>query len=281
MRPSWRRPSGRASTARLSCAPSAAAAVLALAALLAGCSGDAAPQARTGLGPGLPTVGACRVLTVADIAPSSNDTPTVPCSRPHTSVTIAVGGFPAAEVTNRNLSSGALGDEALQRCTAALKKTVGGDRTSQHTSLVGLAYYLPNQSELSKGARWYRCDLVIGGQDGLSLQNLPAKVDGLLSGTIPESVQACRTTADFTSGHAVPCDRRHVLRAIGIYPLPGGDHFPGQAKLRAASAAGCRRVIARWLHGRIDGGDAYQWPDRTGWDVLHDHTATCWTVTTS
>jgi hypothetical protein len=256
--------------------------VLSLAALLAsGCSGDAAPKPQTGLGPGLPKVGACRVLTAADIEPSSNETPTVPCSRPHTSVTIAVGGFPAAQVTNHNLSSGRLGNEALQRCTAALKKTVGGNRTSQHTSLVGLAYYLPNQAELSKGARWYRCDLVVGGQDSLPLQNLPAKVNGLLDSPVPESVQACRTTPDFTSGHTVPCDQHHVLRAIGTSPLSGGARFPGQAALRAASAAGCARVIARWLHGRVNGGDAYQWPDRTGWTVLHDHTATCWTVTTS
>jgi hypothetical protein len=248
---------------------------------LTGCSEDAAPTAAPGLGPGLPTVGACRVLTAADIQPSSNDTPTVPCSHPHTSVTIAVGGFPAAQITNKNLSSGALGNEALQRCTAALKRTVGGDTTTQHTSLIGLAYYLPNQSQLSKGARWYRCDLVIGGQDGLPLQDLPAKVDGLLDGAVPQSVQACRTTPEFTTGHAVPCSQHHVLRAIGTFALPGGNRFPGQAALRTASAAGCTHVIDRWLHGKVNGGDAYQWPDRTGWNVLHDHTATCWTVTTS
>ncbi len=248
--------------------------------MLTGCSGDAAPKPPTGLGPGLPAVGTCRVLTVADIAPSSNGTPTVPCTKPHTSVTIYVGGFPAAKVTSKNLSSGELGNEALQRCTAEWRSTVGGDVTSQHTSLLGIAYYLPSQAQLSKGARWYRCDLVAGGQDGLPLQNLPPKVDGLLDGTVPESVRACRTSPDFTSGHTVPCDQDHVLRAIGTTPLAGGD-YPGKAALRAASAKGCTRVITTWLHGRIDGGDAYQWPDRTGWDILGDHTATCWTVTTS
>ena len=189
-------------------------------------------------GPGSPVVGACRVLTAADIEPSSNNTPTVPCSSPHTSVTIAVESFPAAQITNKNLSSGALGNQALQRCTAAWKRTVGGNRTSQHTALLGLAYYLPNQVQLSKGARWFRCDLVLGGQDGLPLQNLPAKVDGLLDPPVPESVQACRTTPDFTTGHAVPCDQHHVLKAIGTAPLPGGTTFPGQAALACGERQG-------------------------------------------
>jgi len=274
MRPSWRRASGRVKTGRLVCAVSVAV-------FAAGCSGGDSPSAETGLGPGPPKVGACRVLTTADIAPSSNETRPVPCSRPHTSVTIAVGGFPAAEVTNRTLADGSLGDKALQRCTQAWKRTVGGSTTSQHTSLLGLAYYLPNQAELSNGARWYRCDLVVGGQDGLALQELPARVHGLLEGKVPDSIHACRTTPDFASGHAVPCDQRHVLRAIGTVALPGGDRYPGKAALRAASAKGCAKVIDRWLHGRVDSGDAYQWPDATGWNVLGDHTATCWTVTRS
>lgn len=274
MRPSRRRPSSQALAARL-CGVLSVGAVL-----LTACSGDAAPKPPTGPGPGLPVVGACRVLTAADIEPSSNNTPTVPCSSPHTSVTIAVESFPAAQITNKNLSSGALGNQALQRCTAAWKRTVGGNRTSQHTALLGLAYYLPNQVQLSKGARWFRCDLVLGGQDGLPLQNLPAKVDGLLDPPVPESVQACRTTPDFTTGHAVPCDQHHVLKAIGTAPLPGGTTFPGQAALRAASAKRCTQVITKWLHGRANGGDAYQWPDQIGWNVLHDHTATCWTVST-
>lgn len=261
-------------TARLSVAVSAVI-------VTAGCSGDAKPSPETGLGPGLPEVGACRVLTAADIAPSSNETPTVPCTKPHTSVTIAVGGFPAAQVTSRTLSDGTLGNKALQRCTKEWKKTVGGNTTSQHTSVLGLAYYLPNQAELSKGARWFRCDLVSGGQDGLALQDLPLRVDGLLDGAVPESLHACRTTSDFASGHAVPCDQRHVLRAVGTFALPGGDTYPGKAALRAASAKGCTKVIARWLHGRVNTGDAYQWPDALGWNVLGDHTATCWTVTKS
>jgi hypothetical protein len=220
------------------------------------------------------------VLTVDDISPPSNDTPTVPCSQPHTSLTIAVGIFTAAQMTNQHLSDGTLGNLALQRCTDRWRETVGGTVSTQHMSLLGLAYYLPNQQQLSKGARWYRCDVILGGTDGLGLQNLPNDVDGILDGGIPETVRACRTTPDFTSGHAVPCSRHHVLRAIGTTPLPDEEKFPGNAALRAASAKGCNRVISRWLKGRVDGGDAYQWPDRTGWNVLGDHTATCWTVTT-
>jgi Septum formation len=256
-------------------------AVVAVLAVTAGCTSSDAPAAETGLGPGVPSVGACRLLTTADITPSSNETPVVPCSKPHTSVTIAVGGFRPGQVTDRNLTDGTLGNLALQRCTAAWKRTVGGSTTAQHTSLLGVAYYLPDQTQLSNGARWYRCDVVLGGQDGLPLQDLPPRVDGLLDGSaVPDSVRACRTTPEFTSGHAVPCVRDHVLRAVGTFALSGGAAYPGKAALSAASAKGCTGVINRWLHGRENGGDAYQWPDQVGWTLLDDHTATCWTVTT-
>lgn len=275
MRPSWRRVRSRAVTARLT-------GILALALLAAtACSSQATPSKDSGFGVDTPVVGLCRVLVEADIEPASNETPTVACSKPHTAVTIAVGAFTVAAITNQSLTDGSLGKTALRACTSALDKTVGGDATAQHTSTVGLAYFLPNQSQLSGGAHWYRCDLVIGGTDGYPLQNLPAKVDGLLAGAVPDSLVACRTTTDFDKGRLVSCDEHHVLRAIGTAPLPGGAAYPGDDALKAASTTGCEPVIKAWLHGRVDGGDAYQWPDQTGWTVVGDHIATCWTVSTS
>lgn len=275
MRPSWRRVRSRAVTARLT-------GILAFSLLAAtACSSGDATTKDGAFGADTPEVGVCRVLLASDIAPSSNETPAVPCSKPHTAVTIAVGGFPSAAITNDSLTNGSLGKKALQACTTAMRKTVGGDTTALHTSTVSMAYFLPNQAQLTDGARWYRCDLVIGGTDGYPLQNLPAKVDGLLAGTVPESLQACRTAADFAKGELVSCDEQHVLRAIGTAPLAGGSAYPGEDVLKAASATGCAPVIKAWLHGRVDGGDAYQWPDQTGWTVVDDHTATCWTVSTS
>ena len=249
--------------------------------LAAGCSSGASSAEGIGLGPGAPVVGTCRVLTLADIAPATNQTPAVSCRSPHTAVTISVGGFRRSRVTNANLSDGTLGNDALKRCTASWRRTVGGDTASQQLSVVGLAYYLPTSAELSKGARWYRCDLVIGGQDRMRLQDLPAHVAGLLDGPLPDSLRACRTAPDFQTGHQVACSSPHVLRAVGITALPNRASYPGQAALKAASAKGCLPVVRRWLKGKDNGGIAYQWPDATSWRLLGDRTATCWTVTTS
>ncbi|MDX6297910.1 MAG: hypothetical protein QOI51_1767 [Nocardioidaceae bacterium] len=263
-------------------APSVAtlAGLLAIGFLAAGCSSGASSAAEIGLGPDRPVVGACRVLTLADIAPATNQTPPVSCRSPHTAVTISVGGFLRSRVTNANLSDGTLGNDALKRCTASWRRTVGGDTATQDLSVVGLAYYLPTSAELSKGARWYRCDLVIGGQDGMRLRDLPAHVAGLLDGPLPDSLRACRTAPDFQSGHQVACSRPHVLRAVGTTSLPDRTSYPGKAALKAASAKGCLPVVRRWLKGKDDGGIAYQWPDANGWRLLGDRTATCWTVTT-
>jgi hypothetical protein len=259
----------------------ASALALALAFLVASCSSPSRGEPPGGrFGPDTPKVGACRVLAVADIAPTSNSTPTVPCSSPHTAVTISVGGFPESQVTNPRLRSGALGNKALQRCTAAWRRTVGGTVESRHTTVLGLAYYLPNPGQLSHGARWYRCDLVMGGSDGMSLQDLPRKVDGLLDPPVSDTVVACRTAPDFHNGREVPCSHPHVLRAIGIAQLPDRPSYPSGDVLRNASTKGCTAVVRQWLHGRVGSGAAFQWPDQVSWDVLHDHIATCWAVTT-
>ncbi len=226
-------------------------------------------------------VGACRVLTAADIRPATNSTPTVDCGSAHTSVTISVGSFPSYLITSRNLRSGALGKRALLHCTEAWRQTVGGNAASQHTTVAGLAYYLPTPDELDRGARWFRCDLVVGGRDGMPLQDLPSRVSGLLAGAVPNSLRACRTAPDFTLGRQVSCARPHVLRAVGVAPLPSQRTYPAKPVSRKASAAGCLPVVQRWLHGAVDAGIAYQWPDETGWTLLDDRSATCWAVTTS
>ena len=79
----------------LRCAP-AVVAVLALAVVLAGCKEDLAP----GVDPAqvdaveAPELGACRVLTLDDIAQPSNATKVVDCTDAHTAMTYAVGSLP-------------------------------------------------------------------------------------------------------------------------------------------------------------------------------------------
>ncbi len=262
-------------------AASRAGGLLALVMLSASCSSDASSSAAADLGPDTPVVGACRVLTAADVSAATNATPTVGCRSAHTSVTIGVGAFPSWRITSTNLTSGALGDLALQRCTTMWQRTVGGDAAAQHTTVVGLAFFLPDSEQLGRGARWFRCDLVIGGRDGMALADLPADVQGLLAGPLPDSLRACRTAPDFTRGRQVSCTRPHVLRAIGVAPLPDRSTYPGAQTLQRQSSEGCLPVSKRWLHGRIGAGTAVQWPDRTGWTLLHDRSAICWAVTVS
>ena len=72
-----------------------------------------------------------------------------------------------------------------------------------------------------------------------------------------------------------------MLRAIGIAPLPDQTDLPRRlSALRTASAKGCGQVARQWLHGRVDGGTAFQWPDDVSWRLLGDRSATCWAVDT-
>jgi hypothetical protein len=252
---------------------------LALVALSTACSSSNGTEAGR-YGPGTPTLGSCHRLTPAIIAGPVDASAPVPCSDPHTSVTIQVGHFAPSDITAANARSGNLGSRALAGCTAAWQHTVGGDASAQHTTVLSLAYFLPTSEQLSDDARWYRCDLILGGQSGEPLQNLPSHVEGLLSGTVPDSLRACRTSPNLSAGHEVPCTASHVLRAIGIAPLTGSG-YPSATELRSQSEAGCTRTVRSWLHGRVGGGVAFEWPSQSSWQLLNDHDATCWTVTTS
>lgn len=273
----------RRSLARTLAVAGAVAAVGCLVAFgLTGCSSSDGSEPSGSFGPGQPKSGECYRLTSGSLLMASSAAKPVSCSSPHTSLTIAVGGLPGNDVTQTNVADGKLGAIALARCAADWQHFAGGNAVAWHTTVVGYASFLPTGQQLSDGAHWYRCDLVIGGSGAMPLQQLPHTVRGLLSGTVPDSLRACRTSPGFDAGHEVPCTSQHVLRAVGVAPLNGtGVGYPGDTSLRAQSAKGCAPVVRSWLHGRIGGGVAYQWPDKQSWNLLGDHDATCWTVTTS
>jgi Septum formation len=237
------------------------------------------PTGPPGLGAGAPRVGQCRVLETFELQASSNPRPTVPCSQPHTSITIKVGAFPLREVTPANLRSGVLGDEAQQGCAAVFPTVVGGDLRTQRTSILRTAVFLPTAEQIGGSARWYRCDLIAGGDHGLPLQRLPAQANGILDGAVPLSLQACWTATKLSTGREIPCSQQHVMRAVGIAPLPDSP-YPGPRVLRTTSAKSCKRVVMTWLHGRFFSGYSYEWPGPVSWRRLHVRSAVCWAVTT-
>ena len=164
----------------LRCAPAVVAA-LALTVVLAGCKEDLAP----GVDPAqvdaveAPELGACRVLTLDDIAQPSNATKVVDCTDAHTAMTYAVGSLPE-ELEDAAYDADELGAFAFERCTTEVRQArsapTRASRCERSSRGRGSG---PRRTAWDEGARWYRCDIVGGGDQTKELVDLPANVKGL------------------------------------------------------------------------------------------------------
>ena len=114
----------------------------------------------------VPELGACRVLTPADVAQASNATRTVDCADKHTAQTYAVGPLPD-QFEEADYDDGAIGAWAYDACSKKFMGFLGADESLVMRSLVSWAWFRPSEKAWNEGARWYRCDVVGGGdQEG-------------------------------------------------------------------------------------------------------------------
>ena len=119
-----------------------------------------------------PELGACRVLTPEDVELPSNATKTVDCDEPHTAETFA-------SATCRRSSHDAdydaeeLGAFAYQTCSARFQAFLGADESLVMRTVVSWAWFRPSEKAWDEGARWYRCDVVGGGEQSKWYVDLP------------------------------------------------------------------------------------------------------------
>ena len=127
-----------------------------------------------------PQLGACRVLTPADVAKPSNATRTVDCAHDHTAETYAVGDLPE-ELQDAAYDAEELGAFAYDTCSRKFQKFLGADESTVMRTIVSWAWFRPSEKAWGKGARWYRCDIVGGGEESEAYVELPETAAGLLS----------------------------------------------------------------------------------------------------
>ena len=114
------------------------------------------------------------------------------------------------------------------------------------------------------GARWLRCDLILG--DGSDLRALPGT---LAIGTYPfkRSVSRCLAGRDF---HLTVCTEPHTHRATGAIRIPRYA-FPSKKERRIDGIDRCRpRTSSRTYR--------YGWPSKVAWEA-GDHALVCYTRT--
>ena len=249
--------------------------VLALSAalLLSGC-GDDVPASQTEA----PRLGACRVLTPALVEEPSNDTRPVPCTQRHTAETYAVGDLPET-FEHAKYDDRELGAWAYETCTDRFKQFLGADESLMMRTVVAWAWFRPTEAAWKDGARWYRCDVVGGGEQSKEFVDLPTTAKGLLLGRPKDSWMVCASGATVSGSVKIPCDQPHDWRAVTTIALDTlGKKYPGDRLVEVTTRDFCSKSVGAWLNYPIDYDFGYTWFHEAEWDA-GNRRSVCWAKT--
>jgi hypothetical protein len=253
---------------------------LLLTGVLLGCGGPATP----GDDPDqvdsteVPELGACRRLTLPDVAQPSDATATVPCSEEHTAQTYAVGELPD-ELDTAAYDAPEVAAFAFDTCSTQLEKFLGGDVSLVMRSIVTWAWFRPSPEAWADGARWYRCDAVGGGEQSATLVSLPETARGLLQGRPDDRWMACVEGASVDAGPKVACSEPHDWRAVTTIKLgEPADPYPGDRVVEIRTRDFCSDSVGAWLNYPVDFDYGYTWFRQAEWDA-GNRRSICWART--
>ena len=225
-----------------------------------------------------PEVGACRLLTPADVAEASNATETVDCAEEHTAQTFAVGPLPD-DLEDADRDDERLGGFAYRTCSKAFMKFLGADESVVMRTVVSWAWFRPSEQAWEDGARWYRCDLVGGGEQSDRYLPLPADAAGMLSGVPDDAWMACVQGESVTGAPRVPCSEPHDWRAVTTIKVGDPrDPYPGDRLVEVKTRDYCSSSVGAWLDYPATYDFAYTWFHEAEWEA-GNRRSVCWART--
>lgn len=195
-----------------------------------------------------PANGACRALSIEDVSAPTNAGEVVDCASPHTAQTYAVGDVPD-EVGDAGWSSAEMGAFAYATCTKGLQEYLGADESTAMRTVLSWAWFRPSEKAWEEGARWYRCDVVGGGEQSRELVNLPPSAKGLLMGRPEDKWLACVKGATVSGSQKIPCSEPHDWRAVTTIKLgEAADPYPGDRLSEVRTNDFCKRSVQAYLN---------------------------------
>ncbi len=252
--------------------------------VLAGCSADSRGAANVDPqqvdATSVPELGACRMLTPDDVAEPSNATKTVPCTEPHTAETFAIGPLPG-EFDDAAYDDREIGAWAYHRCSDQFRRFLGADDSLVMRTVLSWAWFRPSEKAWEDGARWYRCDVVGGGEHSETYVELPKTARGLLQ-TKPEDRDQWMVCADGPSvqrSPRVPCSEPHTWRAVTTIKVgEPDDAYPGDRLVEVTSRDYCSESVGAWLGYPPEYDFGYTWFGEPEWKA-GNRRSVCWAKT--
>jgi hypothetical protein len=264
---------------RLTRALRAAAVPLVALFLLSGCQPD---DQGTNIDPAqvdaleAPDTGVCRRLTPADTAMPSNATTTVDCGSAHNAETYDTGSLPTSFDT-ASYGSQASGRYAYRTCSLGFEKLLGADESLAMRSLLSWVWFRPSREAWTKGARWYRCDVIGGGAQTSTYVDLPATTRGLLA-TPSDQWMAC-VKGPTVDGTKIACDQPHTWRAVTTIKLgQASDPYPGDRVVKSRTKDFCSGSVGAWLNYPLDYDYGFTWFQSEEWSA-GNRRSICWART--
>ena len=230
--------------------------------------------------PPAPTLGACFRLSYDEaLAPTSADTP-VPCTKPHTSQTFAVGELDlVADGHLLAVDSQAVRKQVAKRCPGRLAPYLGATEDQLRLSLLRPVWFTPTIEESDAGAGWYRCDVIaVTGDKTL------AKFDRDLAKALAKPAgraefAMCGTAQPGSKAFShVLCREDHTWKAISVLDLTDRSkdgRYPGERTVQAAGQDPCAEAARAIASDALDYEWGYEWPTKDQWEAGQTY-GRCW-----
>jgi hypothetical protein len=227
-----------------------------------------------------PELGACRVLTPEDVDKRSNATKTVECAQRHNAETYAVGELPA-ELHDVGYESEQLGAFAYETCGGRFESFLGADESLVMRTVVSWAWFRPSEKAWDEGARWYRCDVVGGGEQSKRFVDLPETARGLLQGKPKDRWLVCVNGDSVQASPKIPCTEPHTWRAVTTIKLgEPDDPYPGDRLVEVTTRDYCSDSVGAWLGYPPEYDFGYTWFHEGEWKA-GNRRSVCWAKTSA
>lgn len=225
-----------------------------------------------------PETGACRLLDADDVAQPSDDTETVPCTEEHTAETFLVEDFPA-DLHDLDADDAALGAHVYDTCTPAFMEFLRADESAVMRSILSWAWFGPSEAAWEAGARWFRCDVVGGGEQLTDYRPLPETAEGLLEGMPGDEWMVCAAGKTVNGSPKVPCSEPHTWRAVTTIKVGEADEeYPGDRIVEVTTRDYCSDSVGAWLGYPASYDFGYTWFKQAEWEA-GNRRSVCWAQT--